>query len=370
MEEFGVSPFRTPEALARTRAVRLQAILRSARGPQILGIDLKVLLFVGAHTLALVVLYTGNTYLTKQVTAAATWHAAPSVIYVSSLGLLVGATTGLYACLYASDPGWVTRDAVDSDSHGHSAYCHYCGFRPPFRSRHCLQTGQCVQKFDHFCYLLSTAIGDCNHARFFSFLACELALAVWGASIVSDWAAACLLQRGDSPVAAVCWRSWAPVALLPTGLALLTLALFFGYLVALHTYLMLTGQTTYEVVKGSKVPYLSAYYRPLGFHAQRHIHLPEEFPCLLIRHITSTFPPSSCCATRSPPPPAPFSLGWRRNLAVFWLRPKPHSYRLQLPAPADASGGLHDSSSTCCINGSALVPPSAVIDVQYSQGEV
>jgi len=39
-------------------------------------------------------------------------------------------------------------------------YCQHCGFSVPLRSRHCLQTGQCVHKFDHFCYLLSTSIGE------------------------------------------------------------------------------------------------------------------------------------------------------------------------------------------------------------------
>eukprot|EP00873_Tetraselmis_striata_P008684 jgi/Tetstr1/428948/TSEL_018923.t1 len=321
---FGVSPFRTPAALAKTRHLRVKAVLRSARGAQFCGVDAKVWLFAVAHSGAVLTLYGCQTTLTRMLDAAMRLESAASVAYMLTLAAALAATVGLYSCVYASDPGWVTSDvaASESGSPGGEALppCQYCGVRPPLRSRHCLSTGQCVRKFDHFCHLLSTAIGDLNHAKFYLFIACELMLCVWGAATVGQWAARCAALRTRPAVWQQCWAGPQPLLLLPLGVALVAVAALFAYLACLHLYLMVTGQTTYEVVKGPRVPYLAAAHAQReagsGKPAVRYA-LPYAFPRLLA---------DTCLRGRGPP--APFALpGAARNLRRFWLAPKPAVYR-------------------------------------------
>mmetsp|Transcript_7647 Transcript_7647/g.19666 ORF Transcript_7647/g.19666 Transcript_7647/m.19666 type:complete len:115 (+) Transcript_7647:697-1041(+) len=87
---------------------------------------------------------------------------------------------------------------------------------------------------------------------------------------------------------------------------------------------MVTGQTTYEVVKGPRVPYLAAAHAQReagsGKPAVRYA-LPYAFPRLLA---------DTCLRGRGPP--APFALpGAARNLRRFWLAPKPAVYRYLQP---------------------------------------
>jgi hypothetical protein len=38
--------------------------------------------------------------------------------------------------------------------------CHWCGVPTSLRSRHCRRLGRCVHKYDHYCWWLSTVIGE------------------------------------------------------------------------------------------------------------------------------------------------------------------------------------------------------------------
>ena len=90
---------------------------------------------------------------------------------------------------------------------------------------------------------------------------------------------------------------------------------FFKYLLALTSYLAITNQTTYEVMKGPKYPPLEPFYKS---HTGRPGYkLPEQLPHLLWDEITGNGPPK------------PFSVGVVGNLAQFFCEPWPRQYPRQ-----------------------------------------
>ena len=107
--------------------------------------------------------------------------------------------------------------------------------------------------------------------------------------------------------------------LLLTTLALIPLFNVFAGLTLLHGYLAATGQTTYEMLKGSRVPYLKPYYE--GYAGPEQADAPPNGLAYIIRAVLS-----------GEPPPNPFSQGLAENLNVFFFAPKPYPYMLQTSA--------------------------------------
>ena len=81
------------------------------------------------------------------------------------------------------------------------------------------------------------------------------------------------------------------------------------------------GQTTWELLKGPYVPFLSPYF--VGWQNRLPPHLLRADPMHrgVLRYLFRC------------PPPTPFSQGAVRNLEVFLWVPKPHLYLAQYPAP-------------------------------------
>ena len=123
-----------------------------------------------------------STPLGASIRSAMGFHAGSTVVstawtldHIHALALLFTLATfaTLYRSLYASDPGFLgsESDAKHLQMDPELAFaCPYCGSRPTTRSKHSKVSGQCVHKFDHSCWLLSTDIGDRNHGIFWVYL--------------------------------------------------------------------------------------------------------------------------------------------------------------------------------------------------------
>jgi palmitoyltransferase ZDHHC9/14/18 len=119
-------------------------------------------------------------------------------------------------------------------------YCETCKIIRPPQASHCSDTDNCILKFDHYCVFLRQTIGARNLIFFRMFL---LNSVLFGVSVVIGF---CFWQEnrkknrsGDSDV--IFYLLGVPMLLILT-----VVALFLGF----HIYLMLTGKTTKEFVRG------------------------------------------------------------------------------------------------------------------------
>jgi hypothetical protein len=117
-------------------------------------------------------------------------------------------------------------------------------------------------KFDHFCWWLSTTIADGNHSRFYIFICISvLHVTFMLTAAVAGGVSLCLpalFSAGKFGARNFCHAGSLLLSLLSLALLLPYAGLL--YLFILHTYLVLTNQTSWEVFGGSnKVNYLAPY---------------------------------------------------------------------------------------------------------------
>lgn len=126
-------------------------------------------------------------------------------------------------------------------------FCDYCEIQPPLRSKHCEDCSKCVRRYDHHCPWLETCIGERNHRYFWMFLLVMATLIVWTFAIV--W---------ESFITKQSWSDWIHtniVLFLDTVVLVLGGPVVVGLLI-FHTYLMFTGQTTWEAASRERITYL------------------------------------------------------------------------------------------------------------------
>ena len=180
-----------------------------------------------------------------------------------------------------SDPGTIPRASAEtittfSRRHPHAPillinglqvqtkYCHVCGIVRPPRASHCRVSDRCIEKWDHFCPWVGTAIGRRNYFCFLLFILSTASLAVFVA-------AACIghllsigprLSESASSLAAFGWQTppdappWLrSIAAAPlraaNALYCAVAATLLATLLAYHLYLVSINQTTYENVRGT-----------------------------------------------------------------------------------------------------------------------
>ncbi|KAI4381813.1 hypothetical protein MLD38_007851 [Melastoma candidum] len=126
-----------------------------------------------------------------------------------------------------------------------SLTCTYCMLEQPPRSKHCHDCDKCVLQFDHHCVWLGTCIGQNNHCRFWWYICMETALCLWTKVFYITY-----LQ---SSISRTWWKDVISIILL-CGLSIILI--FLLLLLFFHSYLILTNQTTYELVRRRRIPYL------------------------------------------------------------------------------------------------------------------
>ncbi|KAG0560666.1 hypothetical protein KC19_9G003500 [Ceratodon purpureus] len=131
-------------------------------------------------------------------------------------------------------------------SNGNTGRCPYCGHWQPLRTKHCHDCDKCVLRFDHHCVWLGTCVGQSNHRKFWWYIFYETALVMW---TIVWYTRAFGRSIGHTSLAEESGVLLLILALITTECFLVTLFLF-------HSFLILTNQTTYELTRRRRIPYL------------------------------------------------------------------------------------------------------------------
>eukprot|EP00040_Diaphanoeca_grandis_P015399 m.78586 g.78586 ORF g.78586 m.78586 type:complete len:383 (+) comp25130_c0_seq1:170-1318(+) len=123
-------------------------------------------------------------------------------------------------------------------------WCRLCQQSKPIRAKHCFACKRCVRRFDHHCPYLGQCVGERNAGAFTITMVLHTTITMF--SLVSLWAAFQTTPYGM-------------VANLPLATAIFVCVcgvVIATVLSAIHIYLALTGTTTHELFKGTRIFYL------------------------------------------------------------------------------------------------------------------
>jgi len=140
-------------------------------------------------------------------------------------------------------------DPINNDT-----YCKLCDKNFPYRAKHCSSCDKCVSRYDHHCIWLGNCVGERNHALFWWYLVCQSMTIIWGLYYIESaikWHG--FSSQALGAIEGFIWMnglkiiifffiliwSWLPVCLL-----------------AYHTYLLSTNQTTWEFNRRQRITYL------------------------------------------------------------------------------------------------------------------
>jgi palmitoyltransferase len=131
-------------------------------------------------------------------------------------------------------------------SDGSTMQCPYCRLWQPLRTKHCHDCDKCVLRFDHHCIWLGTCVGQCNHRGFWWYIFYETLLVMW--TIIAYFSTFNRSSTGN-------WLLQ-DLFVLIIIIALTATEAFLITLLAFHSYLIMTNQTTYELTRRKRIPYL------------------------------------------------------------------------------------------------------------------
>ncbi|KAL7613967.1 protein S-acyltransferase 10 isoform X1 [Lactuca sativa] len=139
----------------------------------------------------------------------------------------------------------MVMDLYPSGTAVRTCTCTFCNVVQPPRTKHCHDCEKCVLQFDHHCVWLGTCVGQGNHCRFWWYIFEEFALCIW----TGIWYINYLNDHVKD--------SWVKDIFVIIMLAILAISLIFLFLLLVfHTYLIMTNQTTYELVRRRRIHYM------------------------------------------------------------------------------------------------------------------
>ena len=118
-------------------------------------------------------------------------------------------------------------------------YCTVCNNDQPIRAKHCMACNKCVHRYDHHCTWLK-CIGERNHMIYYGYLLfqnLELILVLY------------FLVNNIQLTGIIALNVTFIILIIP-------IEIFAGFLFALHTYLIVNGITTWELISWKKISYL------------------------------------------------------------------------------------------------------------------
>lgn len=141
-----------------------------------------------------------------------------------------------------------TKLVMDMYPHGTSVRictCSCCNVVQPPRAKHCHDCDKCVLQFDHHCVWLGTCIGQGNHCQFWWYLFEETALCIWTGIWYIEFLQDYIRE------------AWLIDVIIIIMLAVLSISLMFLLLLLIfHSYLIITNQTTHELVRRRRIAYM------------------------------------------------------------------------------------------------------------------
>ncbi|XP_076093570.1 palmitoyltransferase ZDHHC12-B-like [Mytilus galloprovincialis] len=139
---------------------------------------------------------------------------------------------------------------VNKDKESLYRYCDFCEMEQPMRSKHCEDCKKCVRRYDHHCPWLETCVGERNHKYFWLFLAVTCILILW--TFLITW---------SSFKYQLTWKEWfkSNIVLLIDMFVLVFGGMSVIGLFCFHSYLMIKGMTTWEMVSRERITYLKYF---------------------------------------------------------------------------------------------------------------
>jgi palmitoyltransferase len=178
---------------------------------------------------------------------------------------LVGFEYSYYVIMYV-DPGFITPsegffkrvlDTVATGADPPAEYCRSCKIIKPSRSKHCRDCNACVDRFDHHCYWIANCVGKKNVRHFYLLLLYCITLLVSFEylGIMFLWEQCITDGRATTFLAGLQYAYTSHPQVLWLTCFLVIVAFPFGALTTLHTKLIATDSTTYEMMtKFSRSP--------------------------------------------------------------------------------------------------------------------
>ena len=148
--------------------------------------------------------------------------------------------TFILLILTARDPGYLATGSEDPDLR----FCAKCNFRQPLRTKHCADCGRCVATHDHHCFYIGGCVGERNHRMFYCLLVFGNVATLWDFDVFISIVYHRALHSSGSVIASG----------VLIGVLVFPVIVVVG-LVAYHTYLISSAQTTWEHLSRANITY-------------------------------------------------------------------------------------------------------------------